>query len=101
MGQLRFLSSSSEVFAIHAGVLGDRGLCVYFFTYLIVFQTEHLLSLEGAPSRGSFEIKGLLLKTKQKSLQNQCSVLFSVDLTTDNCAVSPKGSAQSNENQLL
>ena len=47
MGQLRFLSSSSEVFAIHDGVLGDRGLCVYFFTYLIVFQTEHLLSLEG------------------------------------------------------
>lgn len=100
MGQLRFLSSSSEVFAIHDGVLGDRGLCVYFFTYLF-FQTEHLLSLEGAPSRGSFEIKRLLLKTKQKSLQNQCSVLFSVDLTTDNCAVSPKGSAQSNENQLL
>lgn len=48
------------------------------FTYLIIFQTQRLLPLEGAPSReGSFEIKVLLLKKKKKQTRvYKTSVLF-------------------------
>lgn len=45
---------------------------------------------------GSFETKVLPLKTKTFT-----KPVFSVDLITDDCAVGPKGSAQSNENWPL